>query len=70
MINIKETLKKLHDKYPTKDLDELFRILDCIVEYPDISNPIPYTNPLPSISPNPWTLPGAVPNVVYCKSDI
>ena len=32
MINIKATLKKLHTTFPHKSLDELFEILDCIVE--------------------------------------
>lgn len=32
MINTKETLKKLHSKFPLLTLDELFTILDCYVE--------------------------------------
>lgn len=32
MINTKETLKKLHSKFPLMSLDELFEILDCYVE--------------------------------------
>jgi hypothetical protein len=32
MINTKETLKKLHKKFPLMTLDELFEILDCYVE--------------------------------------
>lgn len=32
MINSKETLKKLHKKFPLMTLDELFEILDCVVE--------------------------------------
>jgi hypothetical protein len=32
MINTKETLKKLHKKFPLMTLDELFEILDCFVE--------------------------------------
>lgn len=32
MINTKETLKKLHSKFPLMTLDELFSILDCYVE--------------------------------------
>lgn len=34
MIDIKETLKKLHKKFPLMSLDELFNILDCYVEQP------------------------------------
>ena len=32
MINTKETLKKLHKKFPLMTLDELFEILECYVE--------------------------------------
>lgn len=32
MINTKETLKKLHKKFPLLSLDELFDILDCYVD--------------------------------------
>lgn len=32
MINVKDTLKKLHKKFPLMTLDELFEILDCFVE--------------------------------------
>ena len=32
MINTKETLKKLHSKFPLLSLDNLFEILDCYVE--------------------------------------
>ena len=45
MMNVKETLKRLHKKYPTLSLDELFDMLDCYVEQIDYStcfkNPIP-----------------------------
>lgn len=32
MLNSKETLKKLHKKFPQMSLDDLFDILDCYVE--------------------------------------
>lgn len=32
MINVKETLKRLHKRLPTLSLDELFELLDCYVE--------------------------------------
>ena len=32
MLNTKETLKKLHKKFPMMSLDELFEILDCYIE--------------------------------------
>ena len=31
-MNVKETLKKLHKKFPLMNLDELFEILDCYTE--------------------------------------
>lgn len=38
MMNVKETLKKLHKRFPMMNLDELFDILDCYIEYTDWSN--------------------------------
>ena len=35
MMNVKETLRRLHKKYPTLSLDELFEMLDCYVEQTD-----------------------------------
>lgn len=32
MLNSKETLKKLHKKFPQLSLDDLFDVLDCYVE--------------------------------------
>lgn len=32
MMNVKETLKRLHKKFPMMGLDELFDVLDCYVE--------------------------------------
>lgn len=32
MLNSKETLKKLHKKFPQMSLDDLFDTLDCYVE--------------------------------------
>lgn len=37
MMNVKETLRRLHKKYPTLSLDELFDMLDCYVEQTDYS---------------------------------
>ena len=31
-MNVKETLKRLHKKFPMMGLDELFDVLDCYVE--------------------------------------
>lgn len=32
MMNVKETLKRLHKKFPMMGLDELFDVLDCYIE--------------------------------------
>ena len=37
MMNVKETLKKLHKRLPTLSLDELFELLDCYVEQSTLS---------------------------------
>ena len=31
-MNVKETLKRLHKKFPMMGLDELFDVLDCYIE--------------------------------------
>lgn len=49
MINTKDTLKKLHSKFPLMTLDELFEILDCFVEESSIT-----WNPN-TITTQPWT---------------
>ena len=41
-MNVKETLKRLHKKFPMMGLDELFDVLDCYVEYD--SNTIDWLN--------------------------
>ena len=38
MMNVKETLKKLHKRLPTLSLDELFELLDCYVEQSNLTN--------------------------------
>lgn len=40
MMNVKETLKRLHKRLPTLSLDELFGLLDCYVEQVDFSRTI------------------------------
>lgn len=37
MIDTKETLKKLHNKFPALSLDDLFTILDCYTEQYKVS---------------------------------
>ena len=36
-MNVKETLKRLHKKFPMMGLDELFDVLDCYIEEVDFS---------------------------------
>lgn len=38
-MNTKETLKRLHKKFPMMGLDELFEVLDCYVEEYKITEP-------------------------------
>jgi hypothetical protein len=38
MMNVKETLKRLHKRLPTLSLDELFELLDCYVEQSSLTN--------------------------------
>ena len=47
-MNTKETLKRLHKKFPMMGLDELFEVLDCYVEEYTITEPRiwSYTEPL------------------------
>lgn len=40
MINVKETLKRLHKKFPMMGIDELFDLLDCYVEESYLSRTI------------------------------
>ena len=62
MMNVKETLKRLHKRLPTLSLDELFELLDCYVEYVEYdSNTIDWLNyKKPSI----WE-----PNKVWYSTD-
>lgn len=52
MMNVRETLKRLHKRLPTLSLDELFELLDCYVEYD--SNTIDWLNykRVPTWEPN------------------
>jgi hypothetical protein len=45
MMNVKETLKRLHKKLPAMGLDELFELLDCYVEQSSLTS-------FPSWEPN------------------
>ena len=58
MLNLKETLKNLHKKFPNLTLDELFDIVDCYVEEFKIHTPIIY-NPCKKYTdtfPKDWTV--------------
>lgn len=37
MVNFKETLTKLHKEFPEFDLEKLFKIMECIVEEPQLN---------------------------------
>lgn len=37
-LNVRDTLQKLHEAFPNLTLDELFKILDCIVLYKSFTN--------------------------------
>ena len=37
-MNVKETLKRLHKKFPLMSLDDLFEILDCYVEQSSLTS--------------------------------
>lgn len=58
MINTKETLKKLHKKFPLLSLDELFDILDCYVEDSCLwTRDITWKNepsPIPTVTTSPY----------------
>ena len=49
-MNVKETLKKLHKKFPLMSIDELFEILDC---YTENVTPTWWTDTSTTISQNP-----------------
>lgn len=45
MIDIKATLKNLHSKFPLMTLDELFAVLDCVIEKSQLTDLSNYTLP-------------------------
>lgn len=45
MMNVKETLKRLHKKFPMMGLDELFDVLDCYIDDPVTRNWLDYGKP-------------------------
>lgn len=57
MLNLKETLKNLHKKFPNLTLDELFDIVDCYSEEIKIysQSPIIY-NPYKNYTAEPFSL--------------
>lgn len=57
MMNLKETLKKLHKKFPTMTLDELFDVVDCYTEEIKIYSQSPITpNPYKYYTTEPFSL--------------
>lgn len=66
-MNIKETLKKLHETFPDFDTDTLLKILDCYVEGPiTLPNTIntPWNGSPMSPFPKPWE------NIIYDQNEI
>lgn len=53
MMNVKETLKRLHKRLPTLSLDELFELLDCYVEEFNLS--FKPDNQVLWKEPSPWS---------------
>jgi hypothetical protein len=60
MIDIKATLKNLHIKFPLMTLDELFAVLDCVIEKTQLTDLSDYTLPKVWYTSEPTT----------CKVDI
>lgn len=60
MIDIKATLKNLHIKFPLMTLDELFAVLDCVIEKSQLTDLSDYTLPKVWYNTEPTT----------CKVDI
>ena len=52
MMNVKETLKRLHKRLPALSLDELFEVLDCYVEYDNITSDWLNYKKVPAWEPN------------------
>ena len=53
MMNVKETLKRLHKRLPTLSLDELFDVLDCYVE--EVTFSFQPENKKLWTEPSPWS---------------
>lgn len=64
MMNVKETLRRLHKKYPKLGLDDLFEMLDCYVEQVDCNN---YFKPITTYYGDPTT--NTTENSLQLKAD-
>ena len=53
-MNVKETLKRLHKKFPMMGLDELFDVLDCYVEHDDNTSKWLDYKKIPTWEPKIW----------------
>ena len=52
MIDTKKTLINLHERFPEMSLDDLFAVLECVVEYGiTLSNPFITTPSDPILGP-------------------
>ena len=76
MMNVKETLKRLHKKFPMMGLDELFDVLDCYIEEVDFSKTISIQKSWePDWQPKIWydykdTIPLKTNGIEYNKDSI
>lgn len=62
MMNTKETLKKLHARFPSMSLEELFNALDCFVEESPLHPSWPFQNDYWKYTPKHWDQ-----GIVYCS---
>ena len=70
MINVKETLKRLHKRLPTLSLDELFELLDCYVEYDNITSDWLNYKKVPAWEPNKiWYSTDKETSKITCNTD-
>lgn len=70
MMNSKETLKKLHKRFPQLSLDELFDALDCYVEEYNFFTKPYWTNNTGVFQDTDLRIKSTEPNLKYYGGDI
>lgn len=70
MLNSKETLKKLHKRFPQLSLDELFDALDCYVEEYNFFTKPYWTNNTGVFQDTDLRIKSTEPNFKYYGGDI